>query len=74
MLNTCSSSGLELLVVVQDGVKLGLFALDVARELADLLREARLLRNLVLGVGFLDRLRDLGKPSWSASQGRRKTC
>ena len=73
MLNTCSSSGLELLVVVQDGVKLGLFALDVARELADLLREARLLRNLVLGVGFLDRLRDLRKASWSASQGKRKT-
>ena len=32
-----SSSGLELLVVVQDGVELGLLALDVARELADLL-------------------------------------
>ena len=74
MLNTCSSSGLELLVVVQDGVKLGLLALDVARELADLLREARLLRNLVLGVGFLDRLRDLGKLSWSASQEKRETC
>ena len=74
MLNTCSSSGLELLVVVQDGVELGLLALDVARELADLLREARLLRNLVLGVGFLDRLRDLGKPSWSASQEKRETC
>ena len=74
MLNTCYSSGLELLVVVQDGVKLGLFALDVARELADLLREARLLRNLVLGVGFLDRLRDLGKLSWSASQEKRETC
>ena len=73
MLNTCSSSGLELLVVVQDGVELGLLALDVARELADLLREARLLRNLVLGVGFLDRLRDLRKASWSASQGKRKT-
>ena len=74
MLNTCSSSGLELLVVVQDGVELGLLALDVARELADLLREARLLRNLVLGVGFLDRLRDLGKLSWSASQEKRETC
>ena len=74
MLNTCSSSGLELLVVVQDGVELGLLALDVARELADLLREARLLRNLVLCVGFLDRLRDLGKPSWSASQEKRETC
>ena len=74
MLNTCSSSGLELLVVVQDGVELGLLALDVARELADLLREARLLRNLVLGVGFLDGLRDLGKLSWSASQEKRETC
>ena len=52
---------LELLVVVQDGVELGLLALDVARQLADLLLEARLLRSLVLDVGLLDRLRDLSK-------------